>query len=117
MLLAQGKESHEYCVSDGHVCSYGMMLLIEAQMFELSEYVIPKVMNQWECLAYCMKYKQREVKIFRRDSQDINQCCIKMFSNWLETSYGPTPKTYQTLLNYIKSIDDLTAASEEIERE
>ena len=93
------------------------MLLTEAQMFELSEYVIPKVMNQWERLAYCMRYKQREVEAFRRDSQDINQCCIKLFSNWLETSHGPVPKTYQTLLNCINRINDLTAASEEIEKD
>ena len=76
MLLAQGKGSHECCVSDGHVCSHGIMLLTEPQMFELSEYVIPKVMNHWEHLAFCMRYKHREVEAFRRDSQDINQCCI-----------------------------------------
>ena len=63
-----------------------------------------------------MRYKHREVESFRRDSQDIKECCIKLFSNWLETSRGPVPKTYQTLLNCIKRIDDLTAASEEIER-
>ena len=104
-------------MSDGSVAMYWCMLLTEPQLLELSEYVIPKVMNQWERLAYSMRYKHREVEAFRRDSQDINQSCIKLFSNWLETSHGPTPKTYQTLLNCIKRINDLTAASEEIEKD
>ena len=59
-----------------------MVLLIDAKMFELSEYVIPKVMGKWERLAYCMRYEPRDVEAFRGDSQDINQCCIKLFSNW-----------------------------------
>ena len=94
-----------------------MVLLTGPQMFELSEYVIPKVLAKWEHLAYRMRYEHREVVAFRRDSQDINQCCIKLFSNWLETGHGPVPKTYQTLLNCINRIDDLTAVSEEIERD
>ena len=40
-----------------------------------------------------------------------------MFNNWLTTGHGPTPKTYETLLKYIKKIDDLTAAHESIEKE
>ena len=94
-----------------------MVLSIEPQMFELSEYVIPKVMAKWERLAYCMRYEPSEVEAFRRNSQDISQCCSKLFINWLQTGHGPVPKTYQTLLNCIKRIDDLTAASEEIERD
>ena len=98
-------------------CLNVMVLLIDAKMFELSEYVIPKVMSKWERLAYCMRYEHTDVEAFRRDSQDINQCCTKLFGNWLETSHGPIPKTYQTLLNCIKKINDLTSASEEIERD
>ena len=115
MLLAQGKQPHECFVSDGwpHV----MMLLIDAKMLELSKYFIPKVTSKWEHLAYCMRYKPREVEAFKRDSQDINQCCTNLFSNWLETSHGPIPKTYQTLLNCIMKIKDLTAASEEIKKD
>ena len=115
VLLARGKGSHEYCVNNGWL--HVILFLIDVQIFELSEYVIPRVMGKWDRLAFCMRYEPSEVEAFRRDSQDINQCCIKLFSNWLETNHGPTPKTYQTLLNYIKRINDLTAASEVIERD
>ena len=94
-----------------------MVFLTEPQMFELSEYVIPKVVHKWEHLAFCMRYKPGEVEAFRKDSQNTNQCCIKLFKHWLESGHGPEPKTYQTLLNCIKRIDDLKAASEEIERD
>ena len=94
-----------------------LTLLIEAQMFELTEIVIPKIMDKWERLAYRMRYKAREVEVFKKDSHDLRECCTKLFIDWLETGHDPTPKTYQTLLHYIKQIKDLTAASEEIERE
>ena len=93
------------------------ILLTEVEMRELIEIVIPNVMANWERLAYCMRYKYREVEAFRKDSQDLKECCVKLFIDWLETGHGPVPKTYQTLLNCIKKIEDLEAASEEIEME
>ena len=86
-------------------------------MWEITKIVIPKIMADWESLAYCMRYTPQEVEAFRRDSQDLKQCCKNMFVNWLSTAHGPTPKTYQTLLKHIKKIDNLTTASEEIEKE
>ena len=94
-----------------------MMLLTEVEMWEITEIVIPNVMAKWEQLAYCMRYKPREVRAFRKDSQDLKECCMKLFSDWLETDHGPVPKTYQTLLNCIKKITDLQGASKEIEME
>ena len=83
-------------------------------MWELTEIVVPNIKAKWERLAYCMRYKPREVEAFKKDSQNLEECCMKLFSDWLETSHGPTPKTYQTLLNHIKQMKDLAAASEEI---
>ena len=93
-----------------------MILLTEVEMYELVEIVAPYVMDKWKRLAYRMRYTPGEVEAFRRDSQDINQCCIKLFSDWITTDHGPVPKTYQTLLSYIKRIKDFAAASVEIER-
>ena len=42
---------------------------------------------------------------------------MKLFINWLTTSHGPKPKTYQTLLKHIKKIDNLAVASEAIEKD
>ena len=78
-------------------------------MWELIEIVIPKIQAQWESLAYCMRYRVEEVKGFKRE--DLKECCKNLFGNWLTTDHGPKPKTYQTLLQHIEKIDELTAVS------
>ena len=86
-------------------------------MFELIEIVALKMMAEWESLAYCMRYTAAEVAAFKKDAKDLKECCRNLFHNWLTTSHGPKPKTYQTLLKHIKKIKNLTAASEAIETE
>ena len=86
-------------------------------MWELTKIVIPKTKGHWKELAYCMRYSAGEVEIFNREGKDLHECCEKLFVNWLTTSHGPEPKTYETLLNHIKKIDDLIAESEAIEKE
>ena len=112
-LLTQGEQS---CAS--HVIgSYCVMLLSDAEMWELIQFVIPKIKAEWKRLAFCMRYKPEDVNAFKKDSQDVQECCEKLFENWLTTSHGPVPKTYQTLLHHIKKIDKRAAVSEAIERE
>ena len=86
-------------------------------MWKLIKIVIPKIKSHWSKLAYCMRYSVREVEIFNREGKNLHDCCEKLFVNWLTTSHGPEPKTYETLLNHIKKIDALTAESEVIEKE
>ena len=86
-------------------------------MWELIEVVIPRMKAHWKLLAYRMRYDS-EVESFDKECRgDLEECCVKLFSNWLETSHYPTPKTYQTLLDHIKKIDKLAEASKEIEEE
>ena len=93
------------------------IVILDAQMFELIEFVAPKMMAKWESLAYCMRYTTAEVAAFKKDAKDLEECCSNLFTNWLTTSHGPEPKTYQTLLKHIKKIKNLAAASETIEKE
>ena len=74
-------------------------------------------MSEWRNVAFCMKYKVEEVNAFWRDSKDLQECCTKLFENWVSTDHGPMPKTYKTLLNHIKEVEMLKAVSEEIEEE
>ena len=64
-----------------------------------------------------MRYSIGDVQAFNKDGRDVRECCQELFTNWLTTAHGPTPKSYQTLLKYIKKIDEFAAASEEIEKE
>ena len=84
-------------------------------MFELNKFVIPRVMAHCKDLAYNIRYSIGDVQAFNKDDRDGHEHCQQLFTNWLTTGHGPTPKTYQTLLKYIKKVDEFTAASEEIE--
>ena len=86
-------------------------------MFELTEFVAPKMMAEWESLAFCMRYNPDDVAAFRKDAKDLKECCRNLFTNWLTTDHGPKPKTYQTLLKHIKKISNLTAAFKAIEKD
>ena len=97
--------------------NYGVVLLTEPIMRNLIKIVIPKVKASWQNLAYSMRYRIDEVRAFKMESSDRNEQCENLFADWLSTNHGPNPKTYQTLLKCIKDVDELTAASEEIEGE
>ena len=86
-------------------------------MWELIKIIIPKIKAEWESLAYCMRYTMQEVKVFRKDSQDSSECCRCLLENWISTDRGPKPKTYQTLLNHIKKIDNLKLTAATVEKE
>ena len=116
MLFAQGKGSCENCVTTVSIYMC-LILLTEVQMHELNEIVIPKIMANWEDLAYCMRYKPSDVKGFKADSRDLKECCKKFFLNWITTNHDPKSKTYQALLNYIDKVNDLTTVSEAIRKE
>ena len=67
-----------------------------------------------------MNYEPNDVTAFKRNSQSddiVHECSVKLFAHWLESNHDPKPKTYQCLLNYIKEVHELKAASEEIEEE
>ena len=86
-------------------------------MYELTEIVAPKIMAEWESVAYGMRYTADEVAAFKKDAKDLIECCNNLFNDWLRTDHGPKPKTYQTLLKHIKKIGKLTAASKAIEKD
>ena len=92
-------------------------MLLGVEMWELTKIVIPKIKASWMEFAYCMRFTVHEVKMYEKESKSSKECCIKVFEEWLNTGRGPSPKTYQTLLKYIKEVDELTATSEVIESE
>ena len=94
-----------------------MWYFTEVHIWELTKIVIPKIKGHWKELAYSMRYSNGKVEAFDKEAKgDLHESCEKLFVNWLTTSHGPEPKTYETLLNHIRKIDTLTAESEAIEK-
>ena len=79
--------------------------------------VIPKVAAHWETLAYFLQFEVPQVDIIREKfSNDPEKCCREVFIRWLNSKEGIKAKTWETLLNTLKEITELTAATEQIEK-
>ena len=84
----------------------------------LLKIVIPKVANDWDELAYHLKFAIPSVEIIKKKCfNDPKECCKEVFIRWLNSEEGISPKTWKVLLDALKEITDLTAVTEEIEKE
>ena len=86
-------------------------------MWDLNKIVIPRIMAEWRKVAYSMRFDLHFISAIEQDSRNVQECCDKLFTNWLTTNNGPTPKTWKTLLEKIEDVDDLVRASEEIKED
>ena len=80
----------------------------------LNKVVIPKIRSEWKNFAYSMDYDLHTISTIEKESSDLQDRCQKLFTDWLTTSNGPTPKTWKTLLECIEYVEELTAAAEQI---
>jgi len=86
-------------------------------MWDLIKIVIPKIQAEWEDVAYCMGYDVNFVAATKEDFSNSDKRCRHILTDWLRTSRGPAPKTWQTLLSKLKDVENLKAAVERIEKE
>ena len=87
-------------------------------MFNLMKIVTPKIKPEWEYFAYSMGYDPGTVDAIENECNGkLDQCCKKLFKNWLTTNNGCTPKTWEKVIERIKAIDNLAAAAENISKE
>ena len=87
-------------------------------MSELLKFVVPKVAACWDSLAFCLDFEISTVENIKETfSNNPEKCCKKVFIHWLTSKDGVGPKTWETLLNTLKEITNLAAATEEIEKE
>ena len=82
----------------------------EPRMFDLTKIVIPKIMNEWEYIAYGFYYDLAIIKSIKdKERENPKRCCEEFFKDWLTTDHGAEagPKTWSTLLDELKQIDDI----------
>ena len=90
-------------------------LLLAPDMHKLNKIVIPRIQAKWKDVAYSMRYKVHDVVAIETECHHVlSKCCQNLFSKWLTTTLHPT---WRELLDYIKDVDDLKAAAEEIKEE
>ena len=86
-------------------------------MKHLVQFVIPKIKASWEDVAYVLLYDIEDVEGIKAQSQnDVKSCCRRLLTDWLSTSHGAYPKTWATLLKNLRTLEELTAAVDDIEK-
>ena len=87
-------------------------------MSTLLKIVVPKVAAYWDTIAYCLDIEIPRVDIIREKcSNNPEKCCKEVFIHWLTSKEGIRPKTWKVLLQTLKEITELTAVTEQIEKE
>ena len=88
------------------------ILNLEPEMFDLTKFVIPKIMKEWEYVAEAFRYDLATIETIKeRGGGDAKQCCREFFKDWLTTDHGNRvgPKVWSTLLDVLKEVDDISA--------
>ena len=84
-------------------------------MRDLNKIVVPKVLAEWEDIAYELEYEISGVKNIRnKHKENPKKCCKELFEDWLTTNNGARPKTWKTLLDKLKEIEELHEVTEDI---
>ena len=87
-------------------------------MADLNTIVIPRIKAEWEDVAFALRYKIVTVNsIKEKHKEDPKKCCRELFTDWLSTDHGVSPKTWSTLLNKLKEVENLATATQEISNE
>ena len=84
-------------------------------MHELNRFVIEDIQANWKDVAYALEFEIRTVKsIDSKHNGDPKKCCQELFTSWLATSHGVSPKIWLVLLEKINEISDLATVRETV---
>ena len=90
---------------------------LEPEMYELIEFVMPKIQAEWEDVAYSLYYEIYMVEAIKmKHREDPRKCCRELLQDWLTTENGRSPKTWSTLLDALRKVNELASVTREIEK-
>ena len=81
-------------------------------MFLLNEIVIPNIMNQWEDIAYALRYDIATVTAIKdQEHGNPRRCCREFLRDWLTTDHGSRagPKVWSTLIDALNEVDEISS--------
>ena len=79
-------------------------------MHDLIKIVIPKIMNEWEYIAYAFRYDLATIQAIKeKEGNNPKQCCRELFKDWLMTNNGAKvgEKVWSTLLHVLMDVDEI----------
>ena len=85
-------------------------------MKHINKFVVDKIAPDWKKMADSLEFEIHSIRSIEQSyPKSTSDCCDNLIRNWLSTDQGLKPKTWQTLINALKDIKSLTAATKEIE--
>ena len=81
-------------------------------MFDLTKFVIPKIINNWEYIAEAFCYDMDTIEAIKeRGGGDAKESCQEFFKDWLTTDHGNMvgPKVWSTLFDILNKVDEISA--------
>ena len=81
----------------------------------LHEIVIPRIASKWSIVADYLDYDMEHKQLIKERCQnDPLKCCVELLEDWLYSDRGVSPKSWSKLIEALKEIKNLTAATEKI---
>ena len=81
----------------------------------LHEIVVPRIAADWSVVADYLEYKMEHKQVIKEKCHnDPERCCVELLEDWLSSDRGISPKSWSRLIEALKGIKSLTAATEMI---
>ena len=92
------------------------LVLSAPRMKDLHKTVFPKIASEWKVVADYLDYDIPTINLIAETGkEDPMKCCIELFTDWITTDNGLAPKTWSTLIETLKRIDQLSRIAGQIE--
>ena len=87
-------------------------------MAEINSIVVQRIQAYWEDVAYALHYEIPIVEGIKvKHKEDPKKCCKEFFVDWLSTGHGDGPQTWSMLIEKLKKVEELVAATGDIKNE
>ena len=81
----------------------------------INDIIAPKVSAYWHVVLVHLEYDVAFKKeLEKKHKGDPRQCCTALFEDWITSSRGVGPKTYNKLLEVFSQIPDIASSTAEI---
>ena len=81
----------------------------------IHEIVVPRIAADWSIVADYLEYEIEYKQVIKEKCHnDPMKCCVELLEDWLSSDRGVSPKSWSRLIEALKGIKSLTAATEMI---
>ena len=97
--------------------SYLAERLSISDMELINDIIVPKVSPYWHVVLVYLEYDVAFKKeLEKKHKADPQQCCTALFEDWITSSRGVVPKTYNKLLDVLSQFPETSSYTAEIKQ-